>query len=114
MPGTQLRAAPVLQPGPQRRVRQAPPQPAQRVPVADREDAADDQVAVGGPGQAAEVVVPEEGTEGSREHRDATWSRFFHSCFSMLSVGGMASSSGAAYVLASPGCNVSRSFLIDF
>jgi hypothetical protein len=42
-------------------------QPANRVPIADGEDAANDQVTVGVPGQAGEVVVPEEWAEGSRE-----------------------------------------------
>ena len=58
MLGAQLRASSLNQPVPQLRVREAPPQPAQRVPVADREDAGNDQIAVGGPAQAGEVRSP--------------------------------------------------------
>src|SRR5947209_8535997 len=67
LPIAQTRAAPMNQPRPQFRVRHPSPQPAQGVPVTNGEDASDDEVAVCGPAQAGEVVVPEEGAEAARE-----------------------------------------------
>src|SRR5258708_5711729 len=59
----------MLQPVPQLRVRQPPPEPSQRIPVADRQDSDDDQIEVGGTTQPGEVVVPEEGEEDGGQLR---------------------------------------------